>query len=158
MSQCFSKKYNTKFTHLFRWDFDIRYLLSKLFMTVMLPGAGWALAHPEFVVSVSPIPTKGRGRLYPPHYCLPNWIWKSSSSSGCDSASGWAEWALAHPEFAVSDNPIPTKGEGADFAHRITACPPKFENLAASLNECVLYTCAVVWVIRPVFFSYFVYS
>ena len=35
------------------------------------------------------------------------------------------------PEFGSSVNPIPTRG-----AHHITACPPRFENLAASL-ECV---------------------
>ena len=40
--------------------------------------------------------------------------------------------ALAHREFGISVNPIPTKG--ADYAHRITACPPGFENLAASLQ------------------------
>ena len=48
------------------------------------------------------------------------------------AASGWAGWALAHPEFGVSVNPIPTRG--ADYAHCITACPPGFENLAASLH------------------------
>ena len=48
-----------------------------------------------------------------------------------DAASGWAGWALAHLEFGVSVNPIPTRG--AEYAHRITACPPGFENLAASL-------------------------
>ena len=26
------------------------------------------------------------------------------------AASGWAEWALAHPEFESSVNPITTKG------------------------------------------------
>ena len=35
------------------------------------------------------------------------------------------------PEFGSSVNPIPTKG--ADYAHHITACPPRFENLTASL-------------------------
>ena len=48
------------------------------------------------------------------------------------AASGWAGWALAHPEFGVSVNPITTRG--ADYAHRITVCPPGFENLAASLQ------------------------
>ena len=48
-----------------------------------------------------------------------------------DAASGWPGWALAHPEFGSSVNPIITRG--ADFAHRITACPPGFEILAASL-------------------------
>ena len=35
------------------------------------------------------------------------------------------------PEFGVSVNPILTKG--ADYTHRITPCPPGFENLTASL-------------------------
>ena len=48
-----------------------------------------------------------------------------------NAASGWAGWALAHPEFGVSVNPIPTKGAG--YAHHITAYPPGFENLVASL-------------------------
>ena len=50
-----------------------------------------------------------------------------------DAASGWAGWALAHPEFGSSVNPITTRG--ADYAHHITATPPGFENpaLAASL-------------------------
>ena len=47
------------------------------------------------------------------------------------AASGWAGWALAHPEFGSSVNPITTKG--ADYAHHITASPPGFENPAASL-------------------------
>ena len=50
-----------------------------------------------------------------------------------DAASGWAGWALPHPEFGVSVNPIPTRG--ADYAHCITACPTGFENLAASLHS-----------------------
>ena len=37
----------------------------------------------------------------------------------------------AHPEFGDSVNTIPTRG--ADYALHITACPPEFENLAASL-------------------------
>jgi hypothetical protein len=47
------------------------------------------------------------------------------------SASGWAGWALAHLEFGSSVNPITTRG--ADYAQHITAGPPRFENLAASL-------------------------
>ena len=47
------------------------------------------------------------------------------------AASGWAGWALAHPEFGSSVNPITTRG--ADYAQRITASPPGFENLAAAL-------------------------
>ena len=42
-------------------------------------------------------------------------------------------FALAHPEFGSSVNPISTKG--ADYAHQITASPPQFENPAASLKR-----------------------
>ena len=45
-------------------------------------------------------------------------------------ASWWAGCALAHPEFGSSVNSIPTTG--ADYAHHITACPLRFENLVAS--------------------------
>ena len=48
-----------------------------------------------------------------------------------DAASGWARWALAHPEFGSSVNPITTRG--ADYAHHITSRTPGFENPAASL-------------------------
>ena len=48
-----------------------------------------------------------------------------------DSASGPVGWALAHLEFGSSVNPITTRG--TDYAHQITACPPGFENLTASL-------------------------
>ena len=51
------------------------------------------------------------------------------------AASGWAGWALAHPEIGSSVNPITTRG--ADYAHHITARSPEFENLAASL--CCIY-------------------
>ena len=45
------------------------------------------------------------------------------------------QWCcLVHPEFGSSVNPK----EGGDYAHHITACPPGFENLAASLNLVVL--------------------
>ena len=47
------------------------------------------------------------------------------------AASGWAGWALAHPEFGSSVNPISTRG--ADYAHHSTASPPGFENPAAAL-------------------------
>ena len=47
------------------------------------------------------------------------------------AASGWVGWALAHPEFQSSINPITTRG--ADYAHHITASPPGFENPAAFL-------------------------
>ena len=48
------------------------------------------------------------------------------------AASGWTGWALAHPEFGSSVNPIKTRG--ADYAHHLTASPPGFENPAASLH------------------------
>ena len=47
--------------------------------------------------------------------------------------SGWARWALAHAEFGSSVNPITTRG--ADYDHPITASPPGFKNLAASLKR-----------------------
>ena len=53
-------------------------------------------------------------------------------SYGSAAASGWSGWALAHPEFGSSVNPITTRG--ADYAHLITAISPGFENPAASLN------------------------
>ena len=52
------------------------------------------------------------------------------------AASGWAGWALAHPEFGSSVNPITTRG--ADYAHHITASPPGFENPAAYLSFTLL--------------------
>ena len=48
-----------------------------------------------------------------------------------DAARGWAGWALAHPEFGSSVNPITIRG--ADYAYHITASPPGFEIPAASL-------------------------
>ena len=48
------------------------------------------------------------------------------------AASGWAGWALAHPEFGSSVNPTTTRG--ADYAHHIIASPPRFENPVASLG------------------------
>ena len=53
-----------------------------------------------------------------------------------DAASEWARWALAHPEFESSVNPIRTRG--ADYAHHITASPPGFENPAAALLTVVV--------------------
>ena len=53
------------------------------------------------------------------------------------AASGWAGWALAHPEFGSSVKPITTRG--ADYAHHITASPPGFENPAASLYLVVIF-------------------
>ena len=49
-----------------------------------------------------------------------------------DATSGWAGWALAHPEFGSSVNPITIRG--ADYAQHITASPPGLENPAASLQ------------------------
>ena len=51
------------------------------------------------------------------------------------AASRWTGWALAHPEFGSSVNPITTRG--ADYAHHITASPPGFENPAASLLKTI---------------------
>ena len=60
-------------------------------------------------------------------------IFDQNQVYGSDAASGWAGWALAHLEFGSSVNPITTMG--TDYAHRITASPPGFENLAASLMD-----------------------
>ena len=60
----------------------------------------------------------------------------------CAAASGWAGWALAHLEFGSSVNPITTRG--ADYAQRITAIPPGFENLAASLRFTTKTTIQIV--------------
>ena len=48
------------------------------------------------------------------------------------AASGWAGWALAHPEFGSSVNPTTTRG--TDYAHHISASSPGFENPAESLH------------------------
>ena len=45
------------------------------------------------------------------------------SFSYSDAVSGWAEWALANPNYGVSVNPIPTRG--ADYAPHITANQPE---------------------------------
>ena len=50
-----------------------------------------------------------------------------------DAVSGWAGWAfLAHTEFGVTVNPIPT--DRVIYAHQITVCPPSFETLKTSLD------------------------
>ena len=60
------------------------------------------------------------------------------------AASGWAGWALAYPEFGSSVNPITTRG--ADYAHHITASPPRFEISAASLRYVgILQMCSSVY-------------
>ena len=48
------------------------------------------------------------------------------------AASGWAGWALAHPEFGSSVNPIPSREGRLCPPHY---CLPGFENLAASLTN-----------------------
>ena len=58
--------------------------------------------------------------------------WTSIQRS--DAAIGWA---LAHPEFGSSIDPITTKG--TYYAHHITASPPRFENTAASLQRIRLF-------------------
>ena len=50
-----------------------------------------------------------------------------------DAVGGWVGWILALPKFVSSVSPIPTRGGGADYVHHITACPPGFEILTASL-------------------------
>ena len=51
-----------------------------------------------------------------------------------DAVSGWAVWALVHPEFESSVNPIPTRGRGKIMPTKLlSGCPPGFENLTASL-------------------------
>ena len=57
----------------------------------------------------------------------------SNTYTDSDAARGWAGWALAHPKFGSSVNPITTRG--ADYALHSTASPPGFENPAASLHE-----------------------
>ena len=52
-----------------------------------------------------------------------------------DAVSGWSGWALADPEFGVSVKPISTRG--ANYAYHITACPPRIDNLTASLRNCM---------------------
>ena len=47
-----------------------------------------------------------------------------SRNHGSDAARGWVGWALV--------NPNPTSG--TDYAHHITACPPRFENLTSYLD------------------------
>ena len=63
-----------------------------------------------------------------------------------DAASWWVGWALAHPELGVSVYPFPTRE--ADYAHHITACLPRFENLVASLMYTVSLRSAIKGV-RP---------
>ena len=53
-----------------------------------------------------------------------------------DAASRWAGWTLAQPEIGSSVNPITTRG--ADYAHHITASPPRFENPVAALHAYTL--------------------
>ena len=60
----------------------------------------------------------------------------SDHATGMKAASGWE---VAHPEFGVSVNPIPTRG--ADYTHRITACPPGFENLSNGFSVCYKSKC-----------------
>ena len=58
-------------------------------------------------------------------------VGKKDDNPFSDAPNGWAGWALAHPEFGSSVNPITTRG--ADYAHHITASTPGFENPAAAL-------------------------
>ena len=38
-----------------------------------------------------------------------NQLHNAANTCHSDTASGWAEWALAHPEFGGSVNPITTR-------------------------------------------------
>ena len=59
-----------------------------------------------------------------PRFKSHNWYTEHVS----DAVSGWAiAQPEVHPEFGASVNPIPTKG--ADYAQRITDCPPGLENI-----------------------------
>ena len=75
-----------------------------------------------------PIHQQNTQQLTPQWYGTPS----MSSLQSSDADRGWAGRALAHSEFGSSVNPITTRG--ADYAQRITASPPGFENLAAALK------------------------
>ena len=51
-------------------------------------------------------------------------------------------YIVANPEFESSFNPITTRG--ADYAHHITASPPRFENPAAALFLMLVKNASVV--------------
>ena len=57
--------------------------------------------------------------------------WMTQTSINSDAVSGWAGLALAHPDLGFQLT-LFQPGE-VDYAHHITACPPGFENLMASL-------------------------
>ena len=52
-------------------------------------------------------------------------------SIGYSDAASWRAGWVFGPEFGTSVKPVTTRG--ADYAHQITASPPRFENPAASL-------------------------
>ena len=61
-----------------------------------------------------------------------------------DATSGWAGWALAHPEFVSSVNPITTRG--ADYARHITTIK----------SHSIPYACIItrgLYAIYPIFGS-----
>ena len=66
------------------------------------------------------------------YFYLKEIIEKYQNLEASDADSGWAGWALAHPEFGSSVNPTTTRG--ADYVHHNTASPPGFENPGASLE------------------------
>ena len=74
-------------------------------------------------------------------------IQNTAISFNSDAASGWAGWALAHPEFGSLFNPI--KSRGADYAHHITASPPGFENPAASLFKAIHFFNKIKLILYP---------
>ena len=52
--------------------------------------------------------------------------------------------------FKVLVNPVPT-GEGADYAHHITVCPPGFENMVLTSNlQIWCANCVSYYLILPI--------
>ena len=51
-----------------------------------------------------------------------------------DAVTGWTGWALVHSEFVSSVNSIPTRGQIMPTTLLLSAGPPGFENLTASLH------------------------
>ena len=47
--------------------------------------------------------------LHPPPPDFQTFLFKFNIIGHSDAASGWAGWALAHPEFGSSVHPIPTR-------------------------------------------------
>ena len=67
---------------------------------------------------------------YKSSYILAEVFYKVETDHHFNSAAA-SGWALAHPEFGSSVNPITTRG--THYAHHISTSPPGFEIPAASL-------------------------